>query len=214
MTDQGKANYEGYREESLGVSLVSGDPLPAWGDLPAAIRRAWDAGALAVERWLAGAPVDEDMPGNEPNARPTADGRTAVLLADDVRAAASAAEPKRYALVEQMGHRSTIATVREVTFCDKPMIEVTDLAEDRVKLISPDSLYQVTWLTEDEARRRAKPWTARAITGGQQLAYDEDAEADEMDDPDDDADSDDDGERDTARRMDALDEAARLEDRL
>jgi len=51
--------------------------------------------------------------------------------------------------------------------------------------------------------------TAQAITAGQRTAHGEDAD---HYDPGDYAD--DDGERDTARRMDALDEAARLEDRL
>jgi hypothetical protein len=44
----------------------------------------------------------------------------------------------------------------------------------------------------------------RLVSSGQQLAYDEDREAEEIN-------AEDDGERDTARRMDALDEAARLE---
>ena len=57
-------------------------------------------------------------------------------------------------------------------------------------------------------------------SAGQQLAYDQDREAEEIAAEDDvftadaaslDSDFDDDGERDTARRMDALDEAARLE---
>jgi len=66
MSDQGKANYEGYRAAAMGKSLVSGDPLPEWDELPHLIRLAWDAGACSVELWLAEAPVDEDMPGNEP----------------------------------------------------------------------------------------------------------------------------------------------------
>ena len=51
-----------------------------------------------------------------------------------------------------------------------------------------------------DAAQHPKP-----VSTGQQLAYDEDREAEEI------AREDDDGERDTARRMDALDEAARLE---
>lgn len=75
-------------------------------------------------------------------------------------------EPKpitRHALVEQMGHRATTGTVRETTFLGEPMLEVTDLLSGRVHLVSPKSLYEVTWLTEAEARQQVKPWTAVAI---------------------------------------------------
>lgn len=65
MTDQGKANYEGYRAASGGKSLVSGGPIPGWDRLPPEIQHAWDAGADAVEAWLADAPVDQDMPGGD-----------------------------------------------------------------------------------------------------------------------------------------------------
>lgn len=51
-----------------------------------------------------------------------------------------------------------------------------------------------------------------AVSAGQQAAYAEDREADEINRED--ARDDDDGERDIARRMDALDEAARLEAEL
>jgi hypothetical protein len=74
-----------------------------------------------------------------------------------------AADAARYALVEQMGHRATVAAVRETTFCGAPMLEVTDLKTGSVHLAAPQSLYEITWLTEDEARRRAKPWTAVAL---------------------------------------------------
>lgn len=77
------------------------------------------------------------------------------------------AEPKparRYALVEQMGHRSTTGTVTETTFCGRPMLAVTNLVTGRDHLISPDSLYEITWLTEDEARKRAQPWVPAALT--------------------------------------------------
>jgi hypothetical protein len=75
--------------------------------------------------------------------------------------------PKRYALVEQMGYRHDIAAVREVTFAGKQMIELTRLDDPAaVRLISPDSLYGITWLTEEEARSRAKPWTAAALPAG------------------------------------------------
>lgn len=84
-------------------------------------------------------------------------------VADAVRILTPEPEGARYALVEQMGHRSTTGTVREITFCGAPMLEVTDLKTGSVHLASPQSLYEVTWLTEAEARQRAKPWTATAI---------------------------------------------------
>jgi hypothetical protein len=62
MTDQGKANYEGYYAAMPGSSPVPFD------ELPHAERLRWDAGACSVELWLAEAPADEDMPGNEPQA--------------------------------------------------------------------------------------------------------------------------------------------------
>lgn len=60
MSDQGKANYEGYYAAMPGASPVPFD------ELPHAERLRWDGGAYAVEAWLAEAPVDEDAPGNEP----------------------------------------------------------------------------------------------------------------------------------------------------
>jgi hypothetical protein len=74
--------------------------------------------------------------------------------------------PARYALVEQMGHRSTVAAVRETTFLGEPVLEVTGLLDGRVHLVSPKSLYELTWLTETEARQQVKPWTAVALTTG------------------------------------------------
>jgi hypothetical protein len=65
MSDQGKANYEAYREVA-GRPGVSAQPLPEYERLPMELRYAFDAGAHAVEARLADAPVDEDMPGNEP----------------------------------------------------------------------------------------------------------------------------------------------------
>jgi hypothetical protein len=59
MTDQGRVNYEGYYAAMPGSSPVPFD------ELPHAERLRWDAGATFVELWLAGAPVDEDMPGGE-----------------------------------------------------------------------------------------------------------------------------------------------------
>jgi hypothetical protein len=44
----GQIAYEAYCEAAGGRSLVSGDPLPAWADLPGPIQDAWDAAAAAV----------------------------------------------------------------------------------------------------------------------------------------------------------------------
>lgn len=90
------------------------------------------------------------------------------------------AEPARYALVEQMGHRATVAVVSEATFCGKAMLAVTDLKTGSDHLISPESLYEVTWLTEDEARARTRPWTAVALPAADRLGADEEDD----DDPD------------------------------
>ena len=75
-------------------------------------------------------------------------------------------EPRRFALVEQMGHRSTVGAVRETTFAGASMIQVTDLRTGSVHLVSPQSVYEITWLTGDEARARVRPWTAVAISAG------------------------------------------------
>jgi hypothetical protein len=48
MDSPGQVAYEAYHDVAGGVSLVSGDPLPAFAELPAAIRRAWEAAAEAV----------------------------------------------------------------------------------------------------------------------------------------------------------------------
>lgn len=44
-----RANYNGYCEKAGWKSLVTGDPLPAFENLPPAIREAWEAGTEAVE---------------------------------------------------------------------------------------------------------------------------------------------------------------------
>ena len=76
-------------------------------------------------------------------------------------------EPQlRYALVEQMGHRSTIATIRETTFAGKQMIEAVDLKGGGTSLISPESIYEITWITEADAIARTAPWTPPALTAG------------------------------------------------
>jgi hypothetical protein len=88
------------------------------------------------------------------------------------------AEPKRYALVEQMGHRSTVGTVTETTFCGRPMLELTALDTGRAHLVAPESLYEITWLTEAEARQRAKPWTAVALPAAPHDSWDDRDDAD------------------------------------
>lgn len=44
----GQVCFEGYAEQSEGVSLVSGVQLPVWEMLPRDIQDAWEAGASAV----------------------------------------------------------------------------------------------------------------------------------------------------------------------
>jgi hypothetical protein len=63
MSDQGKANYDGYRRYFADEADMT---LDVYDELGARERAAFDAGADAVEAWLAEAPVDEDAPGNEP----------------------------------------------------------------------------------------------------------------------------------------------------
>jgi hypothetical protein len=135
--------------------------------------------------------------------------------ADYDRAAEELAKPAaRYALVEQMGHRATVAVVSETVFCGKPMLDVTNLKTGSTHLISPESLYEVTWLTEDEARARAKPWTAVALPCADPWGV---SESDDDTDPDE---GKDDGmstsereayDRDAEFRLDAADEARDLE---
>lgn len=45
---RGQRNYEGYCRKAGGVSLVSGDSLPAWDALHPDIQAAWEAGAEEV----------------------------------------------------------------------------------------------------------------------------------------------------------------------
>jgi hypothetical protein len=44
----GRRAYKAYSWSAGGVSLVSGDPLPPWDELPPEIQRAWVAAASAV----------------------------------------------------------------------------------------------------------------------------------------------------------------------
>jgi hypothetical protein len=46
--DNGKTAYEGYIKQSGGVSLVSGDKLPAFENLKQEIKDAWAAAAVAL----------------------------------------------------------------------------------------------------------------------------------------------------------------------
>lgn len=46
----GRRSYEAYRAKAGGVSLVSGTELPAWEELHADIRAAWEAAATAAVR--------------------------------------------------------------------------------------------------------------------------------------------------------------------
>lgn len=50
--DLGAIAYNAYRDTTGGVSLVTGDPLPGWDELPDPIRNAWDAAANAVRETL------------------------------------------------------------------------------------------------------------------------------------------------------------------
>lgn len=90
----------------------------------------------------------------------------AVAVAEDVQRRGFAAQPEpdvRYALVEQMGFRRVYGTVRETELVGKKMLEVTELGTGQVRLVGGDSLYQVTWLTRDQAE-------SAAITGTRAVA--------------------------------------------
>lgn len=129
------------------------------------------------------------------------------------RAAEEIAKPAvRYALVEQMGHRATTGTVREVTFLGEPMLEVTDLLNGHVHLVSPKSLYEVSWLTEAEARQQVKPWTAVALPSADPWrGDDDDTDPDEGKDDGMTASERDQYDRDAEFALDAADEARDLE---
>ena len=49
MPDVAQIAYEAYGKSTGGKNFM-GDPMPAWDDLPSAIRQAWDAAAQAVLR--------------------------------------------------------------------------------------------------------------------------------------------------------------------
>lgn len=48
MESPGQIAYDAYKTATGGRSLVSGDPLPEFAQLPAPIRAAWEAAAEAV----------------------------------------------------------------------------------------------------------------------------------------------------------------------
>lgn len=54
----GQVAYDGYRERSRGVSLISGQELPTWDDQDDDVRSAWCAAAAAVQNALP-APAEE-----------------------------------------------------------------------------------------------------------------------------------------------------------
>jgi hypothetical protein len=66
MSDLGKANFEAWQKS--GATSPWSEPME-YDELPSFDRRAFDAGADAVEQWLAEALVDEDAPGNKPAAK-------------------------------------------------------------------------------------------------------------------------------------------------
>lgn len=48
IANQARIGYMAYREHTGGVSLVSGDPLPIWNDLPLNVQDAWKCAAEAI----------------------------------------------------------------------------------------------------------------------------------------------------------------------
>lgn len=52
--DYARIAYDAYRDHTGGKSLVSGQPIPGWDELPEPIQQAWEAAGSAV-RELAGA---------------------------------------------------------------------------------------------------------------------------------------------------------------
>lgn len=48
MKSFGAIAYDAYREHTGGVSIVTGELLPAWSDLPDEVKAAWEEAAQAV----------------------------------------------------------------------------------------------------------------------------------------------------------------------
>ena len=60
MDSLAQAAYEAYCDAAGGKSLVTGDNLPTWFDLPHSIRGAWRAAAGMVKAILEDAPDETD----------------------------------------------------------------------------------------------------------------------------------------------------------
>lgn len=60
MSMIGRIAYEAYSRHSEGRSLVNGDPLPLWPEMPLHIRQAWDAAAEAVAEAGEGPPLNDE----------------------------------------------------------------------------------------------------------------------------------------------------------
>jgi len=67
-----------------------------------------------------------------------------------------------YAVIELMGHVTIIGRVTETTLAGAPVLRV-DRIDGRVQRVSPQALYRLTDVTEDEARAA---WLAQASWSG------------------------------------------------
>jgi len=74
----------------------------------------------------------------------------------------SAAPLDTWAVIELMGHVTIIGRVTETTLAGAPMLRV-DRIDGRVQRVSPQALYRLTDVTEDEARAA---WLAQASWSG------------------------------------------------
>jgi hypothetical protein len=141
---------------------------------------------------------------------------------DGATVAAPDPEPfSGYALVELMGHAQVTGSWRETTLCGRPMLEITrlDVAERRVQLVGPESVYRFTPLTEAEAMHVTR--YARAALAAPTSVQDIEDDIASWDDDDTDPDEGkDDGmsqserdeyDRDAEFCLDAADEARDLE---
>lgn len=48
LVSDGRAAFEGYRAKTEGISLITGDQLPPWENLPEKVRQAWETAAAAA----------------------------------------------------------------------------------------------------------------------------------------------------------------------
>jgi hypothetical protein len=116
-------------------------------------------------------------------------------VADAVGVLTPEPEGARYALVEQLGHRSMVGITRDITFCGKTMLEVQriDVVPSVTVRVNPDTFYDVTDLTPEQAVAMARAYgrstggldaagvVTRAISEHRQItgaARDEDEDAD------------------------------------